>query len=117
MRAAAHRGRITATRWARPCVSRSSAASQCWWLGSPLKYNEAERHASQQRALADMLVHDFGDPRVRYINLADAVDLSNSSYAFDGLHLSREANAMVASRLVEPVKQMVALRRESSAKN
>ena len=82
-------------------------------VGQPrLPGHEAERHGSQQRALAEMLAREFGgNPRVRYVDVADAVDLSNSSYAFDGLHLSREANAMVAARLVEPVKQIVAAHR------
>jgi hypothetical protein len=88
-------------------------------VGQPqLKYGEADRHASQQRALAEMLARDFpGNPRVRYVDLADAVDLSNNSVAFDGLHLSREANAIVAARLVEPVRQMVAVHRTSPTKN
>lgn len=85
-------------------------------VGQPrLAYGEAERHASQQRALAAMLARDFGgNPRVSYVDLADAVDLSNNTLAFDGLHLSREANAMVAARLAGPVRQMVASHRGSS---
>jgi hypothetical protein len=82
-------------------------------VGQPrLAYGESERHASQQQALAAMLAREFGDnPRVRYVDLADAVDLSNNSVAFDGLHLSREANGVVAARLAEPVRQMVAVHR------
>lgn len=82
-------------------------------VGQPrLAYHEAERHASQQRALAEMITREFGgNPRVRYVDLFDAVDLSNSSVAYDGLHLSREANAIVAARLAEPLRQTVALHR------
>lgn len=85
-------------------------------VGQPrLQYAEADRHASQQRALAEMLAREFGgNARVRYVDLADAVDLSNSSSAFDGLHLSRDANGMVAARLVEPVRQMVAAHRAAT---
>lgn len=86
-------------------------------VGQPrLAYGEGERHGSQQRALAGMLARDFaGDSRVRYIDLADAVDMSDIKLAFDGLHLSREANAMVAARLVEPLRQMVASHRASAS--
>ena len=82
-------------------------------VGQPrLAYGEAERHASQQRALAEMLAREFGgNTRVQYVDLADAVDLSNNSLAFDGLHLSREANAIVAAQLVAPVRELVAVHR------
>lgn len=85
-------------------------------VGQPrLAYGEGERHASQQRALAAMLARDFGgNPRVRYVDLADAVNMSKTELAFDGLHLTSEANAMVAARLAEPVRQMVALHRGNS---
>jgi lysophospholipase L1-like esterase len=78
-------------------------------IGQPrLSYGQGERHASQQQALAEMIARDFADqPRVRYVDLADAVDLSNQSVAFDGLHLNREANAVVASRLVEPLRPLL----------
>jgi hypothetical protein len=76
-------------------------------IGQPrLPHGEAERHASQQRALAAMLAAEFGsDAGVRYVDLFDAVDLSRDS--FDGLHLARDANAIVAARLVEPVRQLI----------
>lgn len=85
-------------------------------VGQPrLAYGEAERHASQQRALSEMLAREFGGAaRVRYVDLADAVDLSRNDLAFDGLHLSREANAMVAARLVEPLQQVVAVHQATS---
>lgn len=85
-------------------------------VGQPrLAYGQAERHASQQRALAAMLEHEFaGNPRVRYVDVGDAVDLSDQSVAFDGLHLDRDANAIVAGRLVEPLRQMVAMRRQGT---
>jgi hypothetical protein len=79
-------------------------------VGQPrLPGKEAQRHASQQQALAAMLARDFaGNTRVRYIDLADAVNMSDDKLAFDGLHLTREANAMVVARLVEPLRQIVA---------
>jgi hypothetical protein len=84
-------------------------------VGQPrLAYGQAERHASQQQALAAMLARHFGgNPRVRYVDVADAVDLSNNSVAFDGLHLSRDATAVVAARLADPLREMVATHRAS----
>jgi hypothetical protein len=84
-------------------------------IGQPrLSHKEAERHASQQQALAAMLARDFaGDPAVRYVDLWDAVSLEDSQRAFDGLHLDREGNAMVARRLVQPVREMIALRKRT----
>ncbi len=85
-------------------------------IGQPrLAYGQSERHASQQRALAAMLAREFGgNPRLRYVDVGDAVDLSSHLASFDGLHLNRDANAIVAARLVEPVRQLVALHRGAS---
>ena len=87
-------------------------------IGQPrLPHSGAERHASQQRALSAMIATEFGgNPRVRYVDLADAVDLSDTALAFDGLHLNREANAMVTARLVGPVRELVVARRASQGK-
>ena len=68
----------------------------------------AERHASQQRALAAMLARDFaGEPRLRYVDASDAVDLSSQAVTFDGLHLNRDGNMRVAARLLEPIRSLV----------
>ena len=68
----------------------------------------AERHASQQRALAGMLQHDFsGEPRLRHVDASDAVDLSSQTVTFDGLHLNRDGNSKVAATLVEPIQDLV----------
>jgi hypothetical protein len=82
-------------------------------IGQPrFAYGEAERHASQQRALAEMMARDFSADRgVRYIDLFDAVDLADNTITFDGLHLHRAANGIVAGKLVDPVRQLVAMRR------
>jgi hypothetical protein len=83
-------------------------------IGQPrLAYGEAERHASQQRALSEMFAREFaGDSRVRYVDLGDAVDLSNNQIAFDGMHLSAAGNATVAEQLVGPLRPMIGMRRE-----
>jgi hypothetical protein len=63
-----------------------------------------ERHASQQHALADLAARVFStNPRVRFVDLGKAIDLSDTKYAFDGMHLTREGNAIIAHALVEPV--------------
>lgn len=82
-------------------------------IGQPrLPGTDGVRHASQQQALAAMLARDFsGHSRARYVDVADAVDLSSHTVTRDGLHLLRDANAIVAARLAGHVKQMVALRR------
>ena len=68
----------------------------------------AERHASQQRALAAMLARDFaGETRLRYVDASDAVDLSSQAVTFDGLHLNRDGNMRVAARLLEPIQSLV----------
>ena len=73
-----------------------------------LRDDRAERHASQQRALAGMLARDFaGEPRLRHVDASDAADLSSQAVTFDGLHLNRDGNMQVAARLVEPVQRLI----------
>jgi len=79
-------------------------------VGQPrMQYGEKERHASQQRALSEMMTRDFaGNHRVRYVDLGDAVDLSDNSIAFDGMHLNARGNGMVAARLAPFVRDAIA---------
>ncbi len=71
-----------------------------------------DRHASQQRALADLAARVFSrNPRVGFVDLGTAIDLSDTAYTFDGMHLTREGNVLIAQALVEPV---LALARERS---
>ena len=70
--------------------------------------DRAERHASQQRALAGMLARDFaGEPRLRHVDASDAADLSSQAVTFDGLHLNRDGNMQVAATLLEPIQSLV----------
>ena len=63
-----------------------------------------DRHVSQQQALAGLAAREFSrNPRIRFVDLSKAVDLNDTRYAFDGMHLRRDGNAMVAQALVEPV--------------
>ena len=121
--AAPHSGAGCGAPWSHYCGSVGAAIRYALehgklvlMIGQPrLPHKEAERHASQQRALSAMIATEFGgDPRVRYIDLADAVDLANNGLAFDGLHLNREGNAMVAQRLVDPVRALITARRAAA---
>ncbi len=80
-----------------------------------LRSDRAQRHASQQRALAGMLARDFsGEPRVRYVDASQSVDLSSHPVSFDGLHLTRDGNAKVAAALLEPIRAVVRAQRGES---
>ena len=66
------------------------------------------RHENQQRALAEMLRQRYGgDRRVRYVDLAYAIDLSDRRAAPDGMHLRGRANRGLAQLLVEPILDML----------
>ena len=115
-----HAGPGCAAPWSHYCGSVAAAVryalergKRVMVIGQPrMQYGEKERHASQQRALSDMIARDFGsDARVRYLDMGYAVDLSNNSIAFDGMHLSAEGNAMVAARLAPAVSEMIAATR------
>jgi hypothetical protein len=67
------------------------------------------RHLAQQHEMAAMIERRFGgNPRVRYVDLGSAVDLSNPALTFDGMHLNSTGNQMIADALVEPVVRMAA---------
>ena len=72
------------------------------------------RHMSQQREVAAMIARKFGgNPRVRYVNLGDAIDLNDEQLSFDHMHLTAEGNARIADRLVEPVVEMARLKAQA----
>ena len=63
-----------------------------------------ERHASQHQALADLAAREFSrNPHIRFVDLSGAIDLADTRYAFDGMHLTRDGNVIIAHALVEPV--------------
>ena len=65
-------------------------------------------HREQQAALRGMLAARFDKNRdVRYVNLGDLLDPNTSTLSFDRMHLTPEGNALVASRLVEPVAALM----------
>ena len=62
------------------------------------------RHIDQQTTLASGLARRYaGNPRVRYADVGDAVDISNPLVGYDHMHLTAPANAAVADALVAPV--------------
>lgn len=73
-----------------------------------------ERQTSQQRALADLAAREFSmNPRIRFVDLSSAIDVSDPKYAFDGMHLTPEGNVVIAQALLEPV---LSLARASSTR-
>ena len=65
------------------------------------------RHQSQQHALAEMLARNFvNEPRVAYVDLSDAVDLTDPDLAFDRMHLGTDGNRVIAKALAETVARL-----------
>jgi hypothetical protein len=68
-------------------------------------------HSDQQAQLAAMIARRYGgNPRVRYVNFGDAVDLDDPDLSFDHMHLTETGNARIAARLVQPVLEMATWR-------
>jgi hypothetical protein len=77
--------------------------------GSGAKFRA--RHTEQQSTMARMLERRFGgNPRVRYLNLGDVVDLLDPQLSFDRMHLTVSGNQRVAAGLAQPVLDMAARR-------
>jgi lysophospholipase L1-like esterase len=71
----------------------------------------ARLHAEQQQAVIDMIARHFANnPRVRYVDLRDSVDVRNSNIAFDGMHLNAEGNAIIANGLAPAIQALAAAR-------
>jgi lysophospholipase L1-like esterase len=79
-----------------------------------LKNDRSDRHAEQELALAGMVRKRFGyQLRVRLLDLSNAVDLSNTELAFDGMHLNAAGNTIIANALAGPVSDAAGLSRIS----
>jgi lysophospholipase L1-like esterase len=80
-------------------------------VGQPLLTNEQRpRQIEQQTELRGLLARQFGgDPRVRYLDLGDAVNLDDTTIAYDGMHLTAAGNAIIAGRLSGPLSAILAL--------
>jgi hypothetical protein len=64
----------------------------------------SDTHVAQQRALEAALTTAFAsDDRVRRVNLGRVLNIRDRNVAYDGLHLTARANAIVAAHLADPV--------------
>jgi lysophospholipase L1-like esterase len=71
-----------------------------------------ERHRAQQQAMSSALLRRYpNNPRVQYVNLGAAVNLDDSSLAFDGMHLTAPGNGFIADRLVDPLLSILSRQR------
>ncbi len=65
------------------------------------------KHDGQQRELAGMLTRHFGhDHGTAYVDLRDAVDLTDRNLSFDEMHLGLDGNVVIAKALVDPVLEL-----------
>jgi lysophospholipase L1-like esterase len=64
-------------------------------------------HRRQQVAVRDTLAHFASDPHFAYVDLGDALDLSNPDMSFDRMHPTAEGNDVLSTRLVAPIKNLV----------
>jgi lysophospholipase L1-like esterase len=54
-----------------------------------------------------MLARERGsDPHVRYVNLGDAVDLTDPALSYDHMHLTARGNRIIADALLPAVLEM-----------
>jgi len=69
---------------------------------------EPEPHREQQQALREMLARKFGDDaRVGYAGMGDVIDARTSPLAYDGMHLTKDGNGVIADHLVPPVAALM----------
>jgi hypothetical protein len=67
-----------------------------------------DMHREQQSQMRTMLARQFGrEPRVAYVDLGHALDLSNREIVYDGMHLNPEGNAIIARDLVTPIASLM----------
>lgn len=79
-------------------------------VASQPRMTDPRVHDTQRRALAEMMARQFhDDPRVRYLDLGSAVDLSDRNYSFDTMHLGLDGNRVIAAAFVDPVHEMAAV--------
>ena len=81
-------------------------------VSQPLRFKGegevGEKQRDQQRLMVAYLRQRFGeDPKLRFVDLGSAVDLTDPLLAFDPVHLTAAGNRQVAARLVEPVRNLL----------
>ncbi len=99
--------------WTLYCESVAAAISYARSKGTEvLMVGQPElnpRHHHQQQQVAAMIAHRFGgDSHVHYASMADAVNLTDSSLSFDGMHLTAAGNRAVALKLADAVRPLIA---------
>jgi hypothetical protein len=63
------------------------------------------RHVDQQATMSAALLRRYqGNARVQYANMGEVVDMADPLVGYDRMHLTAPANAVVAERLVEPIR-------------
>jgi hypothetical protein len=73
------------------------------------------RHREQQHEMAAMLKRRWGnEPRVKYVDLGERLDLRDPALSFDRMHLTAVGNERVAEGLVEPVLELAVARRSAA---
>jgi lysophospholipase L1-like esterase len=97
--------------WARYCGSVRDAVDYALAGNRPVivisQPSVSDAHVDQQAHLAAMLRARYrDDARVKYVDLGRAVDMSDPSLAYDGLHLVAAGNEAIAAQLVGPVLEM-----------
>ena len=66
-------------------------------------------HARQQKMLGAMIRSEFAsEPHVVYVDLGDAVNLTDATYTFDSMHLNADGNRVLAEALAPHVLAMAA---------
>ena len=65
-------------------------------------------HVDQQQRLVAYLQHRFGgNPLLRFTSLSDALSLTDPVVCYDGMHLTRAGNWVIAEKLAGPVSEML----------
>jgi lysophospholipase L1-like esterase len=67
----------------------------------------SDGHRQQQEQLRIALQRFANDPRFRYVDLGTAMNLKESPLAYDGMHLTAEGNAFIASQLAGPMSEFL----------
>ena len=62
-----------------------------------------------QQQMVRQLIENNYSHTISYINLGDALDLSNDSLCYDGLHLTREGNYRVAQLLEPRIRERIGM--------
>jgi hypothetical protein len=93
--------------WSTFCASIEAAVDYALqrgaWVVVATVASASETYRNQQENLAAVLAARYGEePRVRFVGLADTLDLRDRRLCYDGMHLMPAGNAQVAA-MIAPV--------------